>query len=149
MIYLITERYRLAWLNLINANCFHLKPICIRPGGTILKVGGCGRGSAGPCTYEIHLGLNEIYLQCLNYKLSHWAKSPKKHSVGVFLTIWHCSAKLTKTHSFRLFFWLFCPQGTNMYPTKVRFCLCHQINFIDDKLDCDSTWEKVQGRTNK
>jgi len=34
---------------------------------------------------------------------------------SVLLTIWHgiLSAKLTKTHSFRLFFWRFCPLGSS------------------------------------
>jgi len=37
---------------------------------------------------------------------SQWTKSLKKQSIGVYF--WHfLSAELTKTHSFRLFFWRF------------------------------------------
>jgi len=37
----------------------------------------------------------------------------KAVSRSVLLTTWHCilSAVLTKMHSFRLFFWRFCPLG--------------------------------------
>jgi len=39
-------------------------------------------------------------------------KITEKQSVGVFLTTWHCIlSTLTKTHSFRLYFWRFCPLG--------------------------------------
>jgi len=53
---------------------------------------------------------------------SQRAKSPKKHSVGVFLTIWHCilDAELTKKHSFRLFFFGDFTQWEGKKPSRHR-----------------------------
>jgi len=42
---------------------------------------------------------------------SQWAKSPKKQSVGVFLTIWNYILSAEKTHSFRLLFLAILPTG--------------------------------------
>jgi len=51
--------------------------------------------------------------------ITQWAKSPKKQSVGV----WHMylSAELTKTHSFRLLFWWFCPLGRGRRNLTYRY----------------------------
>jgi len=76
-----------------------------------------------------------------NVPTRKWEKSPKKQSLSIFLTKWHCnlSAKLTQTHSFRLYFLRFCQLGRHSFNVNqfllflnILFFLIHNIYQASD-----------------
>jgi len=51
------------------------------------------------------------------------------------LTTWHCIAELTKSYSFRLFFWRFCPLGESRF---IRACCKKNKQFSNMPFLCRS-----------